>query len=80
VSINSSEELPGLRAAGRIVRRMIEAMKQRIGVGVTAAEPDEVGARVMPEPIPSCSRQPKALHLDVAVRPPYNRDVRFVPC
>lgn len=51
VSINSPEELPGLRAAGRIVRRMIEAMKQRIGVGVTTAEPDEVGARVMPEPI-----------------------------
>ena len=51
MSINSPEELQGLRAAGRIVRRMIEAMKQRIGVGVTTAEPDEVGARVMAEPI-----------------------------
>jgi hypothetical protein len=30
---------------------MSEAMKQRIGVGGTTAEPDEVGARVMAEPI-----------------------------
>lgn len=51
MSINSPEERQEPRAAGRIVRRMSEAMKQRIGVGVTTAEPDEVGARVMAEPI-----------------------------
>ena len=45
--INSPEELEGLRAAGRVVRRMIEAMKQQVRAGVTTAELDEIGARVM---------------------------------
>lgn len=47
MSINSPEEFGGLRAAGRVVRRMIEAMRQRVRPGVTTAELDEIGARVM---------------------------------
>lgn len=45
--ITTPEELEALRAAGRIVRQMIEAMKQRVRAGVTTAELDEVGAEVM---------------------------------
>lgn len=47
MSINGPEELAGMRAAGAIVRRVIEAMKQQVRPGVTTAELDEVGARVM---------------------------------
>jgi len=47
MSINGPEDLEGLRAAGAIVRLMIEAMKQAVAPGVTTAELDEVGARVM---------------------------------
>ncbi len=47
MSINSPEELTGMRAAGAVVRRMLEAMKQAVRPGVTTAELDEVGARVM---------------------------------
>jgi methionyl aminopeptidase len=47
MSISSPEELEGLRAAGRVVRRMIEAMKQQVRAGVTTVELDEIGARVM---------------------------------
>ena len=36
-------------AAGAIVRRMLEAMKAQVRPGVTTAELDEVGARVMRE-------------------------------
>jgi methionyl aminopeptidase len=49
VSINGPEELASMRAAGAIVRRVIEAMKQEVRPGVTTAELDEVGARVMRE-------------------------------
>jgi len=49
MSINTPEELEGMRAAGRIVRRMLEAMKQQARPGITTAELDEVGARVMRE-------------------------------
>jgi methionyl aminopeptidase len=49
VSINTPEELERMRAAGAVVRRVIEAMKQHARVGVTTAELDEVGARVMQE-------------------------------
>jgi methionyl aminopeptidase len=45
--ISSPEELEGLRAAGRVVQRMIEAMKRQVRPGVTTAELDEIGARVM---------------------------------
>jgi methionyl aminopeptidase len=47
MSINSPEEFDGLRAAGRIVRRMIEAMKRQVRAGVTTVALDEIGARVM---------------------------------
>jgi methionyl aminopeptidase len=49
VSINGPEEFASMRAAGAIVRRVIEAMKQEVRSGVTTAELDEVGARVMRE-------------------------------
>jgi methionyl aminopeptidase len=47
MSINTPEEFEGLRAAGRVVRRMIEAMKRHVRPGITTAELDEIGARVM---------------------------------
>jgi len=47
VSITDAKELEGLRAAGVVVRKMIEAMKQAVRAGVTTAELDEVGAGVM---------------------------------
>jgi methionyl aminopeptidase len=49
VSINTPEELEKLRAAGAVVRRMLEAMKRAVRAGVTTAELDEVGASVMRE-------------------------------
>jgi len=47
VSITGPEELEGMRAAGAVVRLMIEAMRQAVRPGVTTAELDEVGAGVM---------------------------------
>jgi methionyl aminopeptidase len=47
VSITDPKELEGMRAAGVVVRKMIEAMKQAVRPGVTTAELDEVGAAVM---------------------------------
>src|SRR5947208_17140202 len=38
-----------MRAAGAIVRRMLEAMKRAVRSGITTAELDEVGATVMRE-------------------------------
>ena len=49
MSINTPEELASMRAAGAIVRRMIEAMKHAVRPGVTTAQLDEVGATVMRE-------------------------------
>jgi methionyl aminopeptidase len=49
VSINTPEELEKMRAAGAVVRRMLEAMKRAVRPGVTTAELDEVGANVMRE-------------------------------
>src|SRR5689334_12566872 len=49
MSINGPEELAGMRAAGAIVRRMLEAMKKAVCPGVTTAQLDEVGAAVMRE-------------------------------
>ena len=49
MSINTPEELEKLRAAGAVVRRMLEAMKRAVRAGVTTAELDEVGASVMRE-------------------------------
>jgi methionyl aminopeptidase len=47
MSINGPEELEGMRAAGRIVRQMIEAMTRAVRPGVTTAQLDMVGADLM---------------------------------
>jgi methionyl aminopeptidase len=47
VSINGPDELEGMRAAGRIVRQMIEAMTRAVRPGVTTAQLDKVGAELM---------------------------------
>ncbi|MBS1852097.1 MAG: type I methionyl aminopeptidase [Acidobacteria bacterium] len=47
MSINTPEELAAMRAAGAIVRQMLEAMKRHVRPGVTTAELDEVGGEVM---------------------------------
>ena len=49
MSITGPDELAGMRAAGAIVRRMLEAMKRAVRSGITTAELDEVGATVMRE-------------------------------
>lgn len=49
MSIERPEELLGLRAAGTVVRLVLEAMKRAVCPGVTTAELDEVGDRVMRE-------------------------------
>ncbi len=47
MSINGPDELAGMRAAGAVVRLMLEAMKSAVRAGITTAELDEVGASVM---------------------------------
>ncbi len=47
MSINEPQELAGMRAAGAVVRLMLDAMKDEVRPGVTTAELDEVGASVM---------------------------------
>jgi methionyl aminopeptidase len=47
MSISGPEEMMGMRAAGVIVRRILDAMKSAVRPGITTAELDEVGARVM---------------------------------
>jgi methionyl aminopeptidase len=47
MSINEPGELEGMRAAGDVVRCMLEAMKDQVRPGITTAELDEVGAKVM---------------------------------
>lgn len=49
MSIKTPEELEGMKAAGRIVRKMLEAMKQAARSGVTTGELDDIGATVMRE-------------------------------
>jgi methionyl aminopeptidase len=49
MSIKSAEELRGMQAAGAVVRLVLAAMKRAVRPGVTTAELDEVGARVMKE-------------------------------
>ena len=49
MSISGPEEMEAMRAAGRVVRRVIEAMKEKVRPGVTTKELDEVGAAVMRE-------------------------------
>src|ERR1700740_2665306 len=47
MSINGPDELRGMRAAGAVVRQILEAMKCCVRPGVTTAELDEIGAGVM---------------------------------
>src|ERR1700722_451408 len=47
MSINDLKELAGMRAAGTVVRLMLEAMSAEVCPGITTAELDEVGAKVM---------------------------------
>jgi len=47
LSINGPEDLEALRAAGAVVRRVLEAMKRNVRPGVTTAELDAIGAEVM---------------------------------
>ncbi len=47
MSIKEPAELEGLRAAGAIVRLMIEAMRREVRPGITTRELDEIGATVM---------------------------------
>jgi methionyl aminopeptidase len=49
MSIKTAEELAGMRAAGLVVRRTLEAMTRAVRPGVTTAEVDEVGAKVIRE-------------------------------
>jgi methionyl aminopeptidase len=47
VSVETPEELAGLRAAGVVVHKMLRAMKAAVRPGITTAELDEMGAAVM---------------------------------
>ena len=49
MSITGPEELEALRAAGSVVRRVLEAMKRHVRPGVTTAELDSIGAGIMAE-------------------------------
>jgi len=47
LSIQTPEELAAMRAAGRVVRLMLEAMKAAARSGITTAELDRIGGVVM---------------------------------
>jgi methionyl aminopeptidase len=47
MSINRPEELAAIKAAGAIVRLMLEAMRQAVRPGVSTARLDEIGAEIM---------------------------------
>jgi len=47
MSIEKPEELEGMRAAGMVVRAVLEAMRREVRPGITTAQLDEVGAREM---------------------------------
>lgn len=49
MSITGPEELKAMREAGKIVRLVIDAMKEQVRPGVTTAELDAIGAAVMKE-------------------------------
>jgi methionyl aminopeptidase len=49
VSITEPGELEALRAAGAIVRRVLEAMKRQVRPGITTGELDGIGAAVIQE-------------------------------
>ena len=47
MSIETPEEFDGMRAAGEVVRRVLEAMQRVVRPGISTAELDEVGERIM---------------------------------
>jgi len=47
VSISGPEELAALKAAGAVVRRVLEAMKKQVRPGVTTVELDAIGAEII---------------------------------
>ena len=49
MSIQDERDLESLRAIGRIVRQILDAMKAGAGPGVSTRHLDEIGARVMKE-------------------------------
>ena len=49
MSIQDEQELLSLKAAGRVVRMVLDAMKAEVRPGVTTRQLDEAGARVMQE-------------------------------
>jgi methionyl aminopeptidase len=49
MSIETQKDLEGLKAAGRIVRMILRAMEKALRPGITTAELDEIGGRVMRE-------------------------------
>lgn len=49
MSITTPEELERMRAVGVVVHRVLEAMKKNVRPGVTTAELDSIGDRVMQE-------------------------------
>jgi methionyl aminopeptidase len=49
MSITGPEELEALRAAGAVVRRVLEAMKRQVKAGITTGELDAIGAQVIEE-------------------------------
>jgi methionyl aminopeptidase len=49
LSIQDEQELLSLKAAGRVVRRVLDAMKAEVRPGVTTRHLDEIGAQVMRE-------------------------------
>jgi len=49
MSITSQTELKALRAVGRVVRLALEAMRRRVGPGVSTRELDDAAARVLEE-------------------------------
>jgi methionyl aminopeptidase len=49
MSIETPEEMQAMRAAGEVVRRVLEAMRHEVRPGVTTAELDGVGEKTMRE-------------------------------
>ena len=47
MSISTPQELERLRAAGQVVRRVLEAMKSEVRPGITTRELDQIGEREM---------------------------------
>src|SRR5215471_13341648 len=47
MSIQDEQELRSLRASGRVVRAVLEAMKAEVRPGISTRELDDIGAHVM---------------------------------